>query len=245
MLEYEISSKSGLLGGKAAATLRAKAESMEFDQVVCDKVQMGLLESVENDEVKDEAEDDGLLGAFRSMVVLRVAGKTTLSDDAGVLTGRLYLDNMREAAAEIVRNYTNVKTRGLMMSVFAAPIAEALTLDPSQVRITNIAPNTDASMGQAGRLADGKVRNFLNKAAPSFLRWFEQSTDMDDDAFWEVKTAQSIDAAPIRKEEGEDDEDGTGSGDSPKPGNDPDSGSPGDGGIGDINSPSDILNGLA
>jgi hypothetical protein len=83
-------------------------------------------------------------------------------------------------------------------------------------------------MGQAGRLKDGKFRRFLNSAAPGVLRWFEQSSGMDDESFWESKIAQSIDAAPIEKPEKEGGPNGAGdgSGGSAGPGDDPDSESP-------------------
>jgi hypothetical protein len=224
MIQYEIA----VFNKAAKASLRQKAESSDFDQVLCEGVQMGLLESTEKEELKDETEEGGLLHEFQSMVMMRVGGKTALQSEAGVLTGRLYLDNMRDAAAAVVNNYTNVKTRDMMLSIFTKPIAEALTLESSQVVITSISANTDVSMGQAGRMRDGKVRNLLKTAAPSFLRWFEQSSSMDDDNFWETKTAQSIDAAPIRTKDDDDGAESDGSGDSPAPGDFPDPAAPDD-----------------
>jgi len=51
---------------------------------------------------------------------------------------------------------------------------------------------------------------------------------MDDDSFWETKTAQSIDAAPIRTQDDGDGAEGDGDGDSPAPGDLPDPAAPED-----------------
>jgi len=58
--------------------------------------------------------------------------------------------------------------------------------------ITNILRNKDPLFGDGGKLADGPVRNFLSRRAPSLLTWVESTSAADDGDFWESAVTQTI-----------------------------------------------------
>jgi hypothetical protein len=180
VIHYEISGDK-----KLEKEVRDKVEEPDFATTVIDNLQYKFQELGSSDRAH--------LEALSSLVFPKIPAVQAPQLEAGVIVGRVFLADLgSEATESVITGFGNAGTRSMTQEAFRGPLAAALGVEEEQVTIANIIRNRDPLFGDGGRLADGPVRQFLNRRAGGVLRWFESTDAAGDDDFWETAVPQTI-----------------------------------------------------
>jgi hypothetical protein len=180
VIHYEISGNK-----KLEKEVRDKVEEPDFATTVIDNLQYKFQELGSSDRAH--------LEALSSLVFPKIPAVQAPQLEAGVIVGRVFLADLgSEATESVISGFGNAGTRSMTVEAFRGPLAAALGVEEEQVTIANIIRNRDPLFGDGGRLADGPVRQFLNRRAGGVLRWFESTDAAGDDDFWETAVPQTI-----------------------------------------------------
>jgi hypothetical protein len=210
VIHYELPSANA----KLERDVRNKVEAPEFTTNFLEELQYKFQALGDVDRAHMEG--------FMSVVFPKIPAVQAPTLEVGTITGRVYFTDLGSEATEaVVQGFGNAGTRNMVQDAFRAPLAAALGVEDDQVVIASILRNRDPLYGDGGKLADGRVRQFLSRRAPSVLRWVESQSAAGDDDFWETAVAQSIyrDTGPTKpKKDGTEGDDSAPSTDGPDPG---------------------------
>jgi hypothetical protein len=189
VVNYEIRSRSA----KLEQTLRNKVEGPEFSRAMVDQLQYLFQEFAESK--RDDMKED-----FETLVTPNIpAAQAPMKQLGGVIEGRVFITELgSDVTNAVLKYYGNTSTRPTVIEVFQKAVADALGVE-EEVTITNLVRNQDPLFGEGGKLADGKVRQFLSRRASWLLKWVESMSTAEDESFWDTAVTQSIYKDPGQK----------------------------------------------